>query len=773
MFHGYASTLELRLVRGPSIRHCQRNRQRPSLRYGVTLNSLCFLFTYHQLPKSTTWRSLSRFNASVTTTKPADIRSSSKGGSSDHISYPTVSEPARSLQAAQAPSPPTKPLPRSTSSRTATSRTDPSASASAPFQSNHNARSRYEGSPSYATPSTEQSSQRWMPPSATSSSKPTPSTNVILQFSNTSSTNQSFKAPDHDAMESAATTDSDEQHATHHAQVFVSNAQNQPALGRPSVSQLDGMSQSLWPTASRHKRGDSTDSAPDVVLERWTVDSTRSASTAAHIQAVPARSTPITVSTQHFQDTSQSSWPAPSKYADSTAATPAGIDSTMGRSATSPPQRPHLPPAGTWTSAANVSAFSSESMDDASRGLVTGTAAQPSQSALRSNPPTPPEDDTAGKSGINDSTKPASERHVAGAWKSKYLNANLSTTTLENLSTPKPPPKQFIFDAATTATSKYTPDNGDMAGKGLRSQGTNPVSAVVPTAAGAWTTGSRYATNTSMSIFEGLNSKCQNHSNNGQEISATMRQATLATTQVPGAWTTKPTTGAMSSTSDPTAKQTPPRNPSPPPPSLLKLTPPSGTGTGSNTPSSGQTSDINLTSVHVHSISTRVPISGHPSTPAPVRPVLRPTPPPLSISSTLPDTDSLLTPSSLDSPKSTMMLPQSQPVATITPLSATPDKDKSQRKGFFNFLRPKPPVYEVWMPPGHNPKDKARRRDESDQNPVPSPAKSKTSTSVPAVRPQSPKIFSPFRLFSKRHRTVSSASLDVLVGNAVSVQQCD
>ncbi|KAF8509280.1 hypothetical protein JB92DRAFT_542897 [Gautieria morchelliformis] len=423
------------------------------------------------------------------------------------------------------------------------------------------------------------------------------------------------------------------------------------------------------------------------------------------------------------------------------------MDSVIGRYATSTTSQTfQSPSAGAWTSTVNLSSSSGEPMS-ASRGLPTGRTTQTSQLGSRSDPPTHTEQDAVGRSGIVGATAPDTERHVPGAWTAKSANP----TTLEHLSTPRPPAKTTIFEASTTTMSKYAPANGstvDLAGKGVRPQTSIPIPAT--STAGAWTTSSRYATNTSASIFDTLNTKHQSSNNSGRESSATMRQATLGANPVPGAWTTKTTTSmtVISTTSDSTPRHTFPSNLSPPS-SLLKPPPPSGTGTGSSTPSSAQTSDINLVSVPPpHYISTRVPISGHPSTPAPVRPALRPTPPPL--------------------PRSTIVLPQSQPLSTVTPPPApSPEKDKAQRKGgFFNFLRPKPTVYEIWTPPGHIPKGKQQSREEPPKDPAPSPPKSKPSASAPLPRPKSPKIFSPFKLFSKRHRTVSSASLDVLDGTA-------
>lgn len=763
MFHGYPSILELHLAHGPSIRRYPRNNQRRSLRYDLSIESIYLLIqrTCSQSPQghSTSWRSFSRFNGSFGVAKPADVRSPSKDASLDQASYATVPEPSRPSQTAYAPPPPSKSLPRATATHTTAtaSRTVPPAPAPTPAPSiHHHTRSRYDGNSSYVTQSTEQSSQRWIP-NAPQTGKPAPPSNATTQVPNSSQASaiQGSKTSDPQKTlvpsETTAATDSDPYPSTNTQLLGSANVQLQPAPARPSALHPEGTSQSQWPAAHKHARAESFDisSAADAVSGRDVADLIQStAALGTHSHVLPVRITPVATSTQFSQNTTQS---------------PPG----MGRNATSTWQPPHLPPAGTWTS--NDNASSSDESMNSSRGLAAGTTTQASHFASRNNPLPPPEQNTVARSGMNGSALPAAERHVPGAWTSKYLTADLSTTTLENSSTPKPPLKQTIFDASSIPASKYAVANDDLTGKGLRSQTLNHVLATTPTATtpGAWTT--RYTTNTPGSIFDTPNTKYQNPNNSGRDISTTMRQATLGTSPVPGAWTTKTTTATISMTSDPMQKQTPHQNLSPPS-SVLKAPPPSGTGTGSNsTPSSAQTSDVNMTPVQ-HSVSTRVPISGHPSTPAPVRPVLHPIPPPLSISSTSPDTDSLLTPSSLNSPRSTIVLPQSQPVSTVTALPALPDQDKAQRKGgFFGFLRPKPPVYEIWTPPGHKPKEKERRRDKSPTDPSPSPTKSKPSSSPPIPRPKSPKIFSPFKLFSKRHRTVSSASLDVLDGNAVSV----
>jgi hypothetical protein len=615
---------------------------------------------------------------------------------------------SRSFQTAYIPPPPSKSLPRSTASHAVSSRT--TTPAHAPTVGQQHTRSRYEGSTTYATMSGEQSSQRWSP-NAPTSGKPATSASATPHSSQISGS-QSHKPPDQYVAvpyETPTSTD-DERNPTNSTQLHVAvNAQAQPGPGKSSSPHLESTSHPLSMT-SRHARGGSLDSI----------------------------------------------------------ATPPGMDSVIGRYATSTiSQNIQLPSAGTWTSTVDLSSSSGEPTS-APRGLSTGRTTQASQLGSRSDLHTHTEQDAAGRSGIVGGTVPDTERYVPGAWTSKSTNP----TTSENLSTPRPPAKTTIFEASTTTTSKYAANGTivDLVGKGVQPQTSIPVPTT--TTAGAWTTSSRYATNTSASIYDTLNTKYQSPNNGGRETSATMRQATLGANPVPGAWTTKTTSSmtVISTTSDPTPKHTFPGNLSPSS-SLLKPPPPSGTGTGSSTPSSAQTSDINLASVPPHSISTRVPISGHPSTPAPVRPALRPTPPPLSIASTLPDTDSLLTPSSLNSPRSTIVLPQSQPVSTVTvPPVPSPEKDKAQRKGgFFNFLRPKPTVYEIWTPPGHIPKVKQPSREEQPKDPAPSPSKSKPSASAPIPRPKSPKIFSPFKLFSKRHRTVSSASLDVLDGTAVSI----
>lgn len=621
--------------------------------------------------------------------------------------------------------------------------------------------------------STEQSSQRWSP-NAPTPGKPIPSV-AKVQASNSSQApgGPTIKVPDQNVIVSAetpTTTDSEEQYSTNTKLIDGATAQTQLLSGRSGAYQLESTIEPPF-IASRHARVESFETTPataDPASVRYTVDSTQATSILyTHAQVTPARASPNVASVQHSQSTSQSSWQGISRVTESTTATPVGMESDMGRYATMTSQVAHTSPAGTWNSTANVTSSYSESLN-ASRGLATGTNPQATQPGSRIN--SSPEQDS-GKPATSSSNTQA-ERYIPGAWTSKYLNPNLSTTTLENLSTPKPPPKGTIFETSTTAVSKYSLANGSTtdAGKGPRPYTPNTFPATPPTA-GAWTTSSRYATNTSGSIFDTPYTKYQGTNNPSKETSTTVRQASFGTSPVPGAWTTKTTsTNVISMSSELTLKQTSSQHPSPPS-SALKPPPPSGTGTGSSTPSSTHTSDTNIVSLPPHSISTRVPISGHPSTPAPVRPVLRPTPPPLSISSTSPDTDSLLTPSSLNSPRSTLVLPQSQPVSTITAVPAPPpEKDKAQRKGFFNFLRPKAPVYEIWTPPSRTSKEQERRREELPKDPLPAPPKPKQSTSVPIARPKSPKIFSPFKLFAKRHRTVSSASLDVLDGTAVRIQ---
>ncbi|KIJ44003.1 hypothetical protein M422DRAFT_30567 [Sphaerobolus stellatus SS14] len=216
----------------------------------------------------------------------------------------------------------------------------------------------------------------------------------------------------------------------------------------------------------------------------------------------------------------------------------------------------------------------------------------------------------------------------------------------------------------------------------------------------------------------------------------------------------------------------------------------SGQGqSGRGTPQDNHDSDVNIT---IPAVTTRVPISGHPSTPAPIRPALRPTPPPLSIASTSLETDSLLTPSSLNSPPMDMHLFPSNSAVTMTPAtpgnSTATEKEKKSKPGFFDFFKSKPSTpaptsnttnlngaYDVWLPPSMQngrerermPKDVGLGKLNARMNAAALASGmggGSAPIAIPGVGAKSPKFLSPLKLFSRRHRTVSNASLDALDG---------
>ncbi|GJJ12091.1 hypothetical protein Clacol_006332 [Clathrus columnatus] len=374
----------------------------------------------------------------------------------------------------------------------------------------------------------------------------------------------------------------------------------------------------------------------------------------------------------------------------------------------------------------------------------------------------------------------SAERPIAGAWTTK-ATANIPSSNLEAL--PQPPSKvengvSFSRPAASTRL------NGDaMNGKLLSIQAATATTngSSVGMTPGAWTTVTKYNKPT---IFE-AEKKNELYVGNGQTLSSTMNQALNGTTSV-GTWTTKVAQldtqySHHSDSNTTTPKLTPPHNPSPPSTTPRYQTTPA-TGSGSNTPSSSQShSGTGLSLVE------RVPISGHPSTPAPSRPVLGPTPPPLSISSTTPDTDSLLTPSSLNSPRSTLLIPQTPPPPVPPPVTVAsprppPNKEESSKNRILDLFRSKPTNVlssnDVWVFPRQNSKEGERMLEEKKAKELPtslSQIKARTTTitavtqSLPPPRPKSPKLFSSLKLFSKRNRTMSTASMDALDGTTTTV----
>lgn len=458
---------------------------------------------------------------------------------------------------------------------------------------------------------------------------------------------------------------------------------------------------------------------------------------------------------------------------------------------------------GVWTTTRKVTLRSGE-MSYASQAPNLYVVPQ---KLSRSNPSTPPEPDSPDVV-VGDSVPvevpnkpftstdissrnpaPNAERSVAGAWTTKTLPNNISNASTAPETLPKPPLKSYENVVLASRSPMTARSNGEIInGKLLSIQAATAMSngSSVGMTPGAWTTVTKH--NRPPTIFE---SEKRNESlggnavmGNTQTMSSTMRQALNASGPVAGAWTTKVTDVQPSHSNNTTPKPTPPRNPSPPsvtPKYQLTTT----TGSGSNTPSSSQSADHysapNAGTSHVD----RVPISGHPSTPAPNRPSLRQTPPPLSIASTTPDTDSLLTPSSLNSPRSTLLITQPPPPPpsvpiTITPPQPPPDKEKTSKNRILEFFRPKQtvptPSHDVSFHSKQSTKDKEKSYEEKKEPPALfSPPNAKTSNilpqSHPPPRPKSPKLFSSLKLFSKRNRTVSTASIDALDGT-VSATLC-
>lgn len=440
--------------------------------------------------------------------------------------------------------------------------------------------------------------------------------------------------------------------------------------------------------------------------------------------------------------------------------------------------------AGVWTAPQKVALRSGE-MSYASQAHNVYVAPQKTS---RSNPPTPTEPATLetgdsrtvepfnGPVNVPAQTVTNAERPVAGAWTTKTImnNSSAPSTALEIV--PRASAKAFENIGPSLKSQEVGRSNGSAVG-------------MTP---GAWNT--KYI-NKSTTIFE---SERTNEPLSGTtvtasgQMSSTMRQALNGNTTV-GAWTTKPTQPDQQ-VSQPFNANTTPKQAS------RDTTPPSVTpkyqanpaaGSGSNTPSSSQSADHHSNTGSGTSQVARVPISGHPSTPAPNRPTLRQTPPPLSISSTTPDTDSLLTPSSLNSPRSTLLITQPPPPpapVTIYPPQTPVDKEKSSKNRILDFFRHSKPAttsisYDVWMPPREVTKEKDRSHEERKKESPTMTSQAKATITAntntnPAVvptqpqassRPKTPKVFSPLKLFSKRNRTMSTASIDALDGTTTTV----
>lgn len=227
---------------------------------------------------------------------------------------------------------------------------------------------------------------------------------------------------------------------------------------------------------------------------------------------------------------------------------------------------------------------------------------------------------------------------------------------------------------------------------------------------------------------------------------------------------------------------------------------------GHSVPAPARPATAQPSTIHSRSVSdpqnalqqSRVAVSGHPSTPSPTKGHLVP-------SSGAPEAELLKTPSSL----APSMLP---PVIKVPLVSSSHVKEKTKEKekvkekeresrrrtgGFFGLFRSRSsPPKEPEVRPPVNPKPTGRPRASSHSTitavaasmknivtphpthvyapppkPAPVPMPIVAPTPVPAAAMMEPggKMYSPFRLLSKRNRTVSSASVEAQDGTAVSL----
>ncbi|KZS99042.1 hypothetical protein SISNIDRAFT_500143 [Sistotremastrum niveocremeum HHB9708] len=254
--------------------------------------------------------------------------------------------------------------------------------------------------------------------------------------------------------------------------------------------------------------------------------------------------------------------------------------------------------------------------------------------------------------------------------------------------------------------------------------------------------------------------------------------------------------------------------------SAARLSPPSTSNVSKNTPSSGFTRDTPSPNAPT-SRNTPSPLTASRKTPSPTNPSTSSSAPqalsssapsitspishrtgtsesvispaarpsylhsmsaPMSALSSSPDSDILQTPSSMTDSR---FLGTSASTSTHT---HTPTSTESRRKSnsFFNFFRsnkPSPKNYELWKPPATpsptapipvaspTPVHPQPRREEARPRPPPlTPKVSKASDAVPVPgdgrkSPANPsRLRMPFKLFSKRPRTMSAASVECLDG---------